>query len=71
MIEVIYMPIVNIETWPLEKERKPVIIKKITDVFTDMGIPAQAVTVVIHETELDNWGSAGEQHSVKFKDLKK
>jgi 4-oxalocrotonate tautomerase family enzyme len=71
MIEVIYMPIVNIETWPLEKERKPVIIKKITEVFTEMGIPAQAVTVVIHETELDNWGSAGEQHSVKFKDLKK
>jgi 4-oxalocrotonate tautomerase family enzyme len=65
------MPIVNIETWPLEKERKPVIIKKITEVFTEMGIPAQAVTVVIHETELDNWGSAGEQHSVKFKDLKK
>ena len=71
MIEVIYMPIVNIETWPLEKERKPVIIKKITEVFTEIGIPAQAVTVVIHETELDNWGSAGEQHSVKFKDLKK
>ena len=65
------MPIVNIETWPLEKERKPVIIKKITEVFTEIGIPAQAVTVVIHETELDNWGSAGEQHSVKFKDLKK
>ena len=71
MIELIYMPIINIETWPLEKERKPVIIKKITEVFTEMGIPAQAVTVVIHETELDNWGSAGEQHSVKFKDLKK
>ena len=65
------MPIVNIETLPLEKERKPVIIKKITEVFTEMGIPAQAVTVVIHETELDNWGSAGEQHSEKFKDLKK
>ena len=65
------MPIVNIDTWPLGDEMKPVIIKKITEVFTEMGIPAQAVTVVIHETELDNWGSAGEQHSVKFKDLKK
>ena len=65
------MPIINIETWPLEKERKPALIKKITEVFEEMGIPAQAVTVIIHETELDNWGSAGEQHSVKFKDLKK
>jgi len=65
------MPIVNIESWPLKKEAKPALIKKITEVFTERGIPAQAVTVVIHETELDNWGSAGEQHSVKFKDLKK
>jgi len=65
------MPIVNIETWPLEKERKPVIIKKITEVFTEMGIPAQAVTVITHETELENWGSAGEPHSIKFKNLKK
>ncbi len=65
------MPIITIETWPMEKERKPKIIKKITNVFTDMGIPPHAVTVVIHETEMDNWGAGGEQHSVKFKDLKK
>ncbi len=65
------MPIVNIETWPLKEGQKPVIMKKITDVFTEMGIPSQAVTVVIHETELENWCSGGEQHSVKFKDLKK
>lgn len=65
------MPVVNIESWPLEKERKPIIIKRITEVFTELGIPAQAVTVIIHETDMDNWGSGGEQHSVKFKDLKK
>ncbi|MFH1398764.1 MAG: tautomerase family protein [Candidatus Woesearchaeota archaeon] len=65
------MPIVTIETWPMEKEQKPVMMKKITEVFTSMGIPAQAVTVVIHETALENWASAGEQHSVKFKDLRK
>ena len=64
------MPIVTIETWPLDKESKPVIIKKITEVFTDIGIPAQAVTVLIHETEMENWGSDGEQHSVRFKDLR-
>jgi len=65
------MPIVTIETWPIEKERKPILIKKITDVFTELGIPAQAVTVVIRETEMENWGSAGEQHSVKFKEMKR
>jgi len=65
------MPMITIETWPLRKEQKPILMKKITDVFTEMGMPAQAVTIVIHETELENWGSAGEQHSVKFKDLKR
>lgn len=65
------MPIITVETWPMEKERKSEVISKITKVFTDMNIPAQAVTVLIHETQMDNWGSAGEQHSVKFKDLKR
>jgi 4-oxalocrotonate tautomerase family enzyme len=65
------MPIINIETWPLDKEQKPVLMKKITEIFTDMGIPAQAVTIIIHETSMDNWCSAGEQHSLKFKNLKK
>jgi 4-oxalocrotonate tautomerase family enzyme len=65
------MPIVTVETWPLPKERKSELIKKITEVFVGFGIPAQAVTVVIHENELDNWGTAGEQHSVKFKDRMK
>lgn len=61
------MPIVEIKTWPLDDEKKATIIKKITEVFTEMGIPAQAVTVVIHEIELDSWGTGGEQHSVKFR----
>jgi 4-oxalocrotonate tautomerase family enzyme len=65
------MPIITIETWPMEKGKKPEVIANITRVFTDMGIPSQAVTVVIHETGMENWGSGGEQHSVKFKDLKK
>jgi len=65
------MPIINIETWPLEKEKKPEIIKGITEVFTKIGMPVQAVTVIIHEIKMDNWGSADEPHSVKFKDLKR
>jgi 4-oxalocrotonate tautomerase family enzyme len=65
------MPVVNIETWPMEPERKPELIRKITDVFVSMGMPAQAVTVVIHELALENWGTGGEQHSEKFKQHKK
>jgi len=65
------MPIVTIETWPIPKERKPELIKKITKVFTEFGIPAQAVTILIHETQLDNWATAGEQHSITYKDMKR
>lgn len=65
------MPIITIETWPIDDEQKKEVIKKITDVFVKQGIPAQAVTVIIHETGLENWGSAGEQHSVKFRDMKR
>jgi 4-oxalocrotonate tautomerase family enzyme len=65
------MPIVTIETWPMLPERKPELMKKITKVFTDWGIPAQAVTIIIHETQLDNWGTAGEQHSITYKEMKR
>lgn len=65
------MPVVNIEMWPVDEEQKPKIIKKITDSFVDLGIPAEAVTVIIHETHMSNWGTEGIQHSIKFKDLKK
>jgi 4-oxalocrotonate tautomerase family enzyme len=65
------MPNIIIETWPIPQERKTDLIKKITKVFTESGIPAQAVTIIIHETPLDNWGTAGEQHSVTFKEMKR
>jgi 4-oxalocrotonate tautomerase len=65
------MPVVTIETWPIPPERKPVLIKDITKVFTELGIPAQAVTILIHETPMENWGSAGEQHSLTYKEMKR
>jgi 4-oxalocrotonate tautomerase len=65
------MPIITIETWPMQQERKLELMKKITKVFTEIGIPAQAVTILIHETSLDNWGTAGEQHSITYKDMKR
>ena len=46
------MPVVTIESWPLDEEKKPEIIKNITKVFTDIGIPSQAVTIILHETKI-------------------
>ena len=28
---------------------------------TDMGVPAKAVTVIIHDVAKENWGTGGEQ----------
>jgi phenylpyruvate tautomerase PptA (4-oxalocrotonate tautomerase family) len=46
----------------MKESQKAEVIRNITKVFTDIGTPAQAVTVIIQETGLNNWGSAGEQH---------
>lgn len=65
------MPIVTIDTWPMPLERKSELIKKITKIFTEWKIPAQAVTILIRETQLDNWGTAGKQHSITYKEMKR
>jgi len=62
------MPNVTIEMWPIKDDYKPKIIKGISDVFVELGIPKEAVFILIHETKKENWGSSGEQHSVKYKD---
>ncbi|MFH0860153.1 MAG: tautomerase family protein [Candidatus Altiarchaeota archaeon] len=67
----IIMPVVSVRTWPLDDDMKKQVIEGITAVFTDMNIPAQAVTVIIEEIPKENWGTAGEQHSVKFKNMGK
>jgi hypothetical protein len=50
------MSVIIVGSWLLKKGKNLIIIKKIINAFTVIGIPAQAVTVVIHETELENLG---------------
>jgi len=58
------MPVVHVYMWtgrPSEVKEK--IIEGITKVFTDIGVPQEAVTVVIHEIPRDNWGVRGKPAS--------
>ena len=65
------MPIVHVYMWSgLSRETKARIIKGITKVFEELGIPGHAVEVVIHEVPKENWGIGGEQASEKFKETK-
>jgi len=65
------MPIVHVYMWSeVSRETKEKIIKGITKVFEELGIPGQAVEVVIHEVPRENWGVGGEQASAKFKETR-
>jgi 4-oxalocrotonate tautomerase len=65
------MPIVHVYMWSgVSREAKARIIKGITKVFEELGIPGHAVEVVILEVPKENWGIGGEQASEKFKETK-
>lgn len=65
------MPVINIDMWSgRSEEQKKDIIEKVTDAIVEScGCPKMAVTVVINEIPKENWGTAGEQHSEKFKNI--
>jgi 4-oxalocrotonate tautomerase len=65
------MPIVHVYMWSgVSREAKEKIIKGITKVFEELGIPGHAVEVVILEVPKENWGVGGELASEKFKETR-
>jgi 4-oxalocrotonate tautomerase len=65
------MPSVQVNVWEGWGEKNAeTVIHGVTRVFTDMGIPAQAVEVIIHEIPKTHWGVQGEPASVVMKDIK-
>jgi len=54
------MPLVQVYLWKgFKEEGIKKIIKEITDVFVNMGIPQQAVEVLIQEIPKSHWGIEG------------
>ncbi|MEM2127687.1 MAG: 2-hydroxymuconate tautomerase family protein [Candidatus Bathyarchaeia archaeon] len=65
------MPIVHVFVWKgFSNDAKKKVIAGITKVFADMGIPNEAVEVLIHEVPKENWGVGGEEASEKLKDVR-
>ena len=61
----VFMPIVEVKMWKgISEDSASKIISGITQVFVDMGIPAQAVEVVIQEIPKTNWGMGGRPFSI-------
>ena len=50
------MPIVHVNVWEgFGQEKAKTVIEGITKVFVDLGIPLQAVEVIIHEIQKSHW----------------
>jgi 4-oxalocrotonate tautomerase len=65
------MPIAHVYVWKgFSKEAKKKVIAGMTRVFVDLGVPAEAVEVVVHDIPMENWGVGGEQASEKLKRVK-
>ena len=63
------MPIIHVNVWEgFGKEKAKIVIQEITKVFVDLGIPRQAVEVIVHEIPKSRWGIGGEPASEKFEE---
>jgi 4-oxalocrotonate tautomerase len=64
------MPVIHVNVWEgFGQDKAKTTIQNITKVFVDLGIPMQAVEVIIHEIQKSHWGIGGEPASEKFKDI--
>ena len=64
------MPVIHVNVWEgFSREKIKTLIQNITKVFIDMGIPAHAVEVIIHEIQKTHWGIGGEPASEKLKEV--
>jgi 4-oxalocrotonate tautomerase len=60
------MPVVQVSVWEgMSAENKKKTVEGITKVFEDIGIPNDAVTIVIYEAPKSNWATGGQLHSEK------
>jgi 4-oxalocrotonate tautomerase len=54
------MPIVDVKVWKgISEDAVEKIIKGVTKVFVELGIPERAVEVVVHEIPKSHWGVGG------------
>jgi len=61
------MPVVQVSVWQgwsLENKKKTV--EGITKVFEDLGVPKEAVEIIIYEAPKSNWATGGQLHSERL-----
>jgi len=64
------MPVIQVNVWKgISQEKIEYIIENITKVFVNLDIPADAVSVIVHEIPKEHWGEGGKTCDVRFKDI--
>jgi 4-oxalocrotonate tautomerase len=65
------MPVIDVKVWEgWGAKNAKTVIQGVTKVFTDMGVPIQAVEVIVYEIPKTHWGVRGEPASEALKDEK-
>ncbi len=55
---------VQVSVWAdMSQESKRKIVQGITKVFEDIGVPKEAVEIIIYEAPKTNWATGGQLHS--------
>lgn len=61
------MPIVQVTVWEgMREEQKKRIVEGMTKVLEELGIPGEAVTIILYEVPKSNWATGGKLHSERF-----
>jgi len=61
------MPVIQATMWAgITDENKKKLVEGITKACEAIGIPADAVTVIIYEVPKKDWATAGQLHTERF-----
>jgi len=59
--------VVQVSVWAgMSKEDKKKVVEGMTRVLEELGVPLEAVTVIIYEASKTNWATGGQLHSEKY-----
>jgi 4-oxalocrotonate tautomerase len=61
------MPLVQVSLWEgISLENKKKTVAGITRVFEELGVPKEAVEIIIYESPKTNWATGGQLHSERL-----
>ena len=71
-MEVLKLPLVQVSAWTgIREDAKKKVAEGMTKVLEELGIPKDAVTVIIYEIPKTNWATGGKLHSENDVNLQK